>query len=86
MWLDARESGTKAPASIKVKWHDFLTDSDKAPSENDAKAMCGKSMKVYDRYLKEIPHPADRKVSAWSGNMRRESAPLMGRSDDSRKS
>ncbi|KAH7408787.1 hypothetical protein DE146DRAFT_752900 [Phaeosphaeria sp. MPI-PUGE-AT-0046c] len=83
MWLDARESQTKSSASIKIKWHDFISENGKTPSESEAKAMCGKSIKAYDRYLHEIPLPADRKVSAWTGNTKRESLPLMGRSDDS---
>ncbi|KAH7401963.1 hypothetical protein DE146DRAFT_449881 [Phaeosphaeria sp. MPI-PUGE-AT-0046c] len=83
MWLGNDSPVTKAPFSIKIKWHDFLSENGELPSGAEAKAMCGKSMKAYDAYLSEIKLPANQQISTGSGNTRkRDSFHHMGRSDD----
>lgn len=79
-----KHTHTRAPYSIKVKWHDFLSEDGKVPSDEDAKKMCCTAFKAYGFDLSEISLPSDRGGPTRSGSLKRHESSHLGRSDNRR--
>ncbi|KAF1976715.1 hypothetical protein BU23DRAFT_565404 [Bimuria novae-zelandiae CBS 107.79] len=75
------------PGAIKITWHDFLSKDGTFPSREDAKKLCGNSLKAYTGSFEEISLPTPYEVMEWNGGKdfdvdKRGASSHMGRSDN----